>query len=71
MKSGQIGFIVKKIVEAVMLLLLAQILDPIGIGILLLFCFTCLVCLHISINVCINVGTSLSDVSLTRLAMLD
>lgn len=50
-----------------MLLLLAQILDPIGIGILLLFCFTSLVSLHISINV----GTSLSDVSLTRLAMSD
>ncbi len=54
-----------------MLLLLAQILDPIGIGILLLFCFTSLVCLHISINVSINVGTSLSDVSLIRLAMSD
>ena len=45
-----------------MLLLLTEILYPIGTGILLLFGFTRLVCLHISINV----GTSLCDVALNK-----
>lgn len=60
--SWQIGIVVKKIIEAVMLLLLTEILDPIGTGILLLFGFTRLVCLHISINV----ATSLCDAALNK-----